>query len=510
MITVRLRPRAVLLGLVLLAAGTDVQGATPTLAPEARTAHYLDTVRHNPAALAVFLREFPKGGDLHNHLAGAVYAESAIGWGVEGGLCVRLSTLTLTLPPCDPDHGLPVLGQALTQSPALHHDLVDALSMRDFVPRPGVSGHDHFFGSFNRFGAAQTGHTPEMIAEAANRAAADHVDYVELMDSPGMATARSVARDTRWRDDPDGLYAQFAPAMAPLVAKTAAEIAANDLAARRFMHCGGAGAEPGCRVRIRYIAQVIRIFSPAEVFAQIQFAYALAAADPKVVGVNLVAPEDDPTTLRDYAKQMAMLAYMGRRYPTVRLTLHAGELSPGLVSPEDLTHHIRDAVEIAGARRIGHGVDLRHEPRARDLLAEMAAKKVLVEINLTSNDLILGVKGDDHPLLDYRAAGVPAVLSTDDEGVSRIDLTHEFVRAVETYDLSYADLKSLARNSLEYNFLPGRSLWVATAPYRIDPACARPKSTACASLLNASEKARLEWRLEGEFKNFEATPWPTS
>jgi len=349
-----------------------------------------------------------------------------------------------------------------------------------------------------------------MIAEVANRAAADHVDYLELMDSPGMATARSVARAALWRDDPDGLYAQFAPRLTPLVAKTTAEIAANDLAARRIMRCGGAGAEPGCGVQIRYIAQVIRIFPPAEVFAQIQFGYALAATDPQVVGVNLVAPEDDPTTLRDYAKQMAMLAYMGRRYPMVRLTLHAGELSPALVPPEDLTHHIRDAVEIAGARRIGHGVDLRHESGAPGLLSEMAAKKVLVEINLTSNDLILGVRGEDHPFPDYRAAGVPVALSTDDEGVSRIDLTHEFVRAVQTYRLSYADLKTLSRNSLEYSFLPGRSLWVATAPYRVNPACAHGGSGACAALLKASEKARLQWRLEGEFRKFEASPWSNS
>jgi hypothetical protein len=43
-------------------------------------------------------------------------------------------------------------------------------------------------------------------------------------------------------------------------------------------------------------------------------------------------------------------------------------------------------------------------------------------------------------------------LSTDDEGVSRIDLTHEYVRAVETYVLGYTDLQELVRNSLEYGF----------------------------------------------------------
>jgi adenosine deaminase len=83
----------------------------------------------------------------------------------------------------------------------------------------------------------------------------------------------------------------------------------------------------------------------------------------------------------------------------------------------------------------------------------MRKKPVVVEINLTSNDVILGVRGKDHPLPAYRAAGVPLVLSTDDAGVSRIDLTHEYVRAARDYRLGYRDLKELARNSLTYSFL---------------------------------------------------------
>ena len=71
----------------------------------------------------------------------------------------------------------------------------------------------------------------------------------------------------------------------------------------------------------------------------------------------------------------------------------------------------------------------------------MAARHVMVEINLTSNDVILGVSGRDHPLPLYRSSGVPVALSTDDEGVSRIDITHEYVRAVQTYGFGYADLK---------------------------------------------------------------------
>ncbi|TNY08220.1 adenosine deaminase, partial [Escherichia coli] len=86
--------------------------------------------------------------------------------------------------------------------------------------------------------------------------------------------------------------------------------------------------------------------------------------------------------------------------------------------------------QVAGANRIGHGVSIAYEPEARDLMRRMARDGIAVEINLTSNAAILGVKGRDHPLALYRSEGVPVVLSTDDQGVSRSDMTNEYMRAV--------------------------------------------------------------------------------
>ena len=173
-------------------------------------------------------------------------------------------------------------------------------------------------------------------------------------------------------------------------------------------------------------------------------------------------PEDGYVSMNDYALHMKMVAFLHAAYPKVHISLHAGELAPGLVPYEGLCCHIRLAVEEAHAERIGHGVDVMYEDRPHELLKEMAAKHVMVEINLTSNDVILGISGKDHPFPIYRQFGVPVALSTDDEGVSRIDLTHEYVRAVETYSLSYVDLKQMVRTGIEHSFLPGESLWRAT------------------------------------------------
>jgi adenosine deaminase len=169
-------------------------------------------------------------------------------------------------------------------------------------------------------------------------------------------------------------------------------------------------------------------------------------------------------------------------------------------------------VEQARTDRIGHGVDVMYEELPHELLKNMADKGVLVEINLTSNDLILGVSGKRHPFETYRAYGVPVALSTDDPGIERIDLTHEYVRAVETYGLSYADLKELVRNSVEFSFLPGASLWDGKGGYaRFVAACANEApggdgpSPSCAAFLANSEKAAQQWKLERRFQDFETS-----
>jgi adenosine deaminase len=106
--------------------------------------------------------------------------------------------------------------------------------------------------------------------------------------------------------------------------------------------------------------------------------------------------------------------------------------------------------------------------------------------------------------------GVPVALATDDEGVNRSDLTHEYLRAVETYHLSYADLKRMSRQSLEHAFLPGESLWKDTKLiFRANPACAgeaagaAKPSAGCEQFLSGSERAREQWKLEGQFAEFE-------
>jgi adenosine deaminase len=149
---------------------------------------------------------------------------------------------------------------------------------------------------------------------------------------------------------------------------------------------------------------------------------------------------------------MKMIDYLRPFYPRVHITLHADELADGLVPPDALRFHIRESVRIGHAERIGHGTAAMQEDDPYGLLRELAAKKVLVEINLTSNDVILGVRGNRHPLRMYLQYGVPVAISTDDYGVARSSHTLEFLKAVQDHNLDYLTLKRMVRNSLEYSF----------------------------------------------------------
>jgi adenosine deaminase len=266
------------------------------------------------------------------------------------------------------------------------------------------------------------------------------------------------------------------------------------------MHCGEPNAAAGCAVQARYIYQVARGLAKEMVYAQILAGFEMASHDLRVVGLNLVMAEDWYVPIHDFNLHMQMIDYLHQQYPKIHITLHAGELTQQIAEPEQM-FHIRASVEKAHAERIGHGVDVMHEPQPIDLLKEMAAKHVMVEICLTSNDVILGVTGTRHPLPMYLKYGVPVALATDDEGVSRGSMTQEYQRAAETYHLSYPDLKKMARASIAYSFLPGASMW--SNSNRAACEVTTKQSQACTQLLHSSEKARAEMKLEKAFDEFE-------
>ena len=484
--------------------------ASAATALERKTAEYFEAIRKSPPQQLAFLLQMPKGGDLHNHLSGSIYAETYVQWAADKGLCVNNKTFVLSLGPCDGAAGQVLAKTALTNS-LLYRQLINAWSMR-FWQYSGQNGHDQFFDTFGKFGVATYDQTGAMIADSASRAARGHVLYLELMLTPDGGLSSQIGQKVDWDGDAESTLKKL---MAANIGEAALASVHNlkDAEAQKdkLLKCNTPQADPGCAVTIRYIAQVSRGAALGPVFAQMVTGFTLAD-DPnsKVVALNLVQAEDGLSSMQNFAVEMQMLNSLRPKYPRARISLHAGELAPGLVPPEGLTFHIRESVLTAGAQRIGHGVDIMHEDEPYALLQEMAKRNVMVEVCLTSNEVILGVSGKQHPLATYLQLGVPVALATDDEGVGRSEISREFLKAAEDQGLGYVQLKTMARNSLTFAFIPGDSLWSDGRKFVPAAACVRDvanmklASPGCQQYIAGSEKAKLQWKLEEDLKAFEA------
>jgi adenosine deaminase len=503
------RRSAIFLFSILLVSVVSAQTTAPKSAqgsPELRTSRRFESLRKSPPQLLAFLRRMPKGGDLHNHLSGSIYAENYIQWAVDNNLCIDTGTLAVTAPPCDASKSSAPVSAALWD-PVLYRRLIDAWSMRSGAA-PGKSGHDHFFDAFGKFNRAAADRRGAMLAEVSVRAAQGQLSYLELMlGLDGGEAGRlglQVGLDGDFRGTHDRLKAN---GLDKIVSRSIESIKAGEAERRRLLKCDTPEASPGCHVTIRYIAQVLRAGEPASVFAQMAVGLALAS-DPEslTVAINLVQPEDEYMPMHYFRLHMEMLAFLRSPglYKDAHLSLHAGELAMGQVPPEGLGFHIRESVLKAGAERIGHGVSIMHEDDPYELLKELARRRVMIEICLSSNDLILGVRKEHHPLLTYLQYGVPVALATDDEGVSRSDMTREYLKAALDHGLTYGQLKTMARTSLEHCFLPGKSLWADAKSFRLIADCDRAAaSPSCRQFLADSKKAQLQWNLEEAFQKFE-------
>ncbi len=498
-----MRRAACLLALLSVAA-PDVAGTAPV--PEAQVEALFAHAVRDPLEARLFLRAMPKGGDLHNHLSGAIWAEDYIAWARADGYCLGEDGVSLAPPPAAGCAKGRSLEQGAGDDTGESDRLIDALSTRGWqmgIGRNDVSGHTQFFRTFGRFGAVAGRHAGDMLAALRQQAAFDRLTYLEIDHNTDVLSLYALQAGEAPMVEAD-IPATFAAEIAgveAMVVQGSAQLSRDEAEAARALACDSAPV-PACTIRVHYLFQALRALPPRMVFRSLMLGFAAAAKDPRWVGVNIVMPEDAPVALADYDLHMAMIRFLATRYPQVRRSLHAGELAFGAVPPRDLKDHIAKAVA-AGAQRIGHGVDIAYEEDAEATLRTMARRRIAVEINLTSNDVILGVKGAAHPVNLYRSRGVPIVLSTDDQGVLRIDMTAEYVRAAREQHFTYRDLKQAARTSLELSFLSGASIW---ADGRVDvagKACATLASAPCRALASTSEKAAAQLDLETRLAAFE-------
>lgn len=445
------------------------------------------------------IAEMPKGADLHTHLSGIPYAEDYLKWAAEDNACIDKSSGKITAGPCE--EGSIAAKDAYSNS-KVWNMAVTGLSVRENRRDNQLWGHDQFFGAFGKMGVAKY-NTGRLLAHAAKQADRDRAQYLEVMLSLyGPTLNNKELVKNAWT----GNLAESLKNLEKRNLYGDIGIVVENINSAEREKAKILGNDPAKKVQIRYINQISRGNDPASVFAQLAFAFKLALSDSRVVGINLVGPEDGPIAMRDYALHMKMVSFFDSRWGhIVPITLHAGELTPALANPEGLSNHIGLIVEGVNARRIGHAVDLPYEKGAANLVKKMKKRQMAIEILLGSNDAILKVSGREHPLQTYLKTGVPVVLASDDMGIARSTLTDEYVRAVLDQKLTYQQLKEAARNSLEYSFLNGGSLWVDKVYSKMVEACSEGSGTKaeCDKFLSESPKAALQWNLEKQFKAFE-------
>ncbi len=157
-------------------------------------------------------------------------------------------------------------------------------------------------------------------------------------------------------------------------------------------------------------------------------------------GDELSVPTEEFRPMYDRAAQMGLHRLM-----------HAGEVG----GPEK----IREAIELLGAERIGHGIAAIHDPELMDLLAE---RKIPLEICPASNIKTAALakqlrredaRIEDHPLPKLLRHGIPVVLSTDDPAMFHTTLHEEYVNAARM-GLQEDELARIVEMSFEHSFLP--------------------------------------------------------
>jgi adenosine deaminase len=453
--------------LIALAVAASAHGAPPKArANEAATARYLATLvagaEPRTAGLTMFFSQMPKGADLHHHYSGSIYAEQYVEWLDKQGYCVNKQTYRI-------ETNKDVVAAERAKAPAerlclgtaevladdyTYRELLQRWSSKDFDNHGAIQPPPdrQFFQTFGYFGAVSNANFAEGLQELKKRAIEENISYIETMFKLAPFVGNPEFDKNMWQAGASD--AALDDTMRTWAAALGQDGAFNknlsDFVSRTAQVAAGIDDE---RFTMRYQAYVLRLLPPAQVFSSMLTAFKAATQSPLIVGVNIVGQESTAVSMRDYALHMKMFRFLKTRYPGVKLALHAGELALGDVPPDGLRFHIDQAVNVAGANRIGHGLDLAHETNAIALMKTMRERDIPVEINLTSNSFISGVKGENHPVTLYRQYGVPYVISTDDAGVTRHTLAHEYVLFASRYKPGYAEIKKASYNGLRYSFL---------------------------------------------------------
>lgn len=477
---------------------------------------HFQQIRHSKKQLTEFFTNFPKGGDLHNHFMGSTPPSILLQEGVARDLCVHNNTFI----PCSPGQ---ISALNVSENALLEQAFKRAMTVTE-LEIPELDRHAKFFSIFAKMMALYDGLPVLFMNNFRQRAAEESLFYIETT--------------TYWNElkGPNQLFAMLEglPPLLPLTSASMTEFmqqltsltAFKDQISKasktfqqvledsdRALYCNTPDADAGCKVTVRFIHESLRTNPPEKVFAQLIFAFYLAqqhleSDNPLVLGINIVGAEDNYIARRDYELHMEMISFLKNsgQYPLASITLHAGEMTKQVGSFRETSHSLTEAITTVAPKRIGHGASLAEQYCAilssafqtcsEQLASLMNQYNMALEAPYVSNELLLNTDKDTHPLPLYLKYNVPVVLATDDPGILKTDMTTQFVDTAYLYDaITFTQLLTITRNSLEYSFLPGKSLWQHSSTgkpnysQRVE-ACEQLDSDSCKAYVAGNLKAK--------------------
>lgn len=131
----------------------------------------------------------------------------------------------------------------------------------------------------------------------------------------------------------------------------------------------------------------------------------------------------------------------------LHITIHSGE------SPQpSASQWVRDSIDILGAERIGHGVQIINSP---EVLAYVRDQGIVLEICPISNWLTQAFPTyEAHPIRRLIEAGVKVTINSDDPGVFATTLSDDYEVLHRVHGFTAEDFARANRIAYEASFLP--------------------------------------------------------
>lgn len=429
---------------------------------EEKVSDLFEANRKNYMKVAIWIREMPKGANLHLHLLGVPTANDLIDWAIEGRLFFDPETMNFSNVETK---GL-VPAEVLSTNKGYYKKFCNLVSM---IGNSGVTHQapcNHFmydcFGP--RYTILQYVNAAKIVEKARKYEVLSKTCYTEMY--VGLTQLQDLVQQFEKMD-------------------------LDESPKTRFI-CEASRIEPTGFDKV------------ISAFAGLQRRY------PKYIkSLTIVGPEYDQVATRLFHQQISLLNTIWNASTNFcPLAIHAGELTLDVSDPHTLSTRLSETVtKIRNVKRVGHALSIVHEGKKGVEL--LKANEITVEVCLKSNKSIFHVEGEKHPLRYMLDNNVKVVLGSDDPGVFGTDFSEQFIMAFFDHNLTYLQMKKMAFDSISNSFLEGTSIFNAKGQLNPQFQAAQnigwSPNSEISSFMKGSEKGTMEINLLQQFAHFEAS-----